>query len=137
MPEFAQRALELRNLVVVRHVGVEVVLTGEHRIVVDGAVKGEARAGGILHGGLVQNGQHARHPGAHLADVGVGLHPERRGAGAEQLGFGAEVNMHFKADDGFISGHRATPKGRTIILFRHQTFLFFSSGRWRSPELKT
>ena len=30
MPEFAQRALELRNLVVVRHVGVEVVLTGEH-----------------------------------------------------------------------------------------------------------
>ena len=102
---FAQGAFKLGNLVVYRHVRVKIVFPGKNGVVVDGAAKGETGPGGILHRALVEHRQRAGHTGAHFAHVGVRLHAKGGRAGTEQLGFRTQMNMHFKADDGFVLGH--------------------------------
>ena len=107
----AQRLLKLGDLIILGHVGVEIVFAGETGVAVNLRVDGQRHAGGIFHRLAVQRGQHARHAGAYFTDVGVGRVAERVGAGAEQLAFGGEMHMNLKPDDGFIIRHEILRKG--------------------------
>src|SRR6185295_4846096 len=72
-----QRAIELRNLVALRQVGVEVVLARENRALVHGAAGGDGGADGQLDGAFVQNGQRARIAETDRADLRVRSGAER------------------------------------------------------------
>ena len=92
----------LRDLVVLRHVRVEVVLPVElgvagHRAVEQKA--GERRQAQRL---LVRDGQHAGQAQAHRADVGVGRRAELIGAAAPHLRLRLKLDVGFQADDRFV-----------------------------------
>ena len=97
----AERHGALRGLVVLRHVGVHVRFTVEHRVLLDVAVRGQARQHDGLDGRAVRHGQRARHPQAHGARVRVRLGAELQLAAAEHLGVErGELGMDLQADDG-------------------------------------
>jgi hypothetical protein len=80
------RLLELRNLVALRQVRIEIVLAVEHRAVVDLALRPSPVRTACSHAFLVDHRQHAGHGGIDERDIGVGLAAEfGRGAG-KQLG---------------------------------------------------
>ena len=96
-----ERDRALRGLEVLCHVGIEVVLAVEHRVLLDLAVRGQARHDDGLDGAAVGHGQGARHAQAHGADVGVRLVVVRQAAVAEHLCVErGELGVHLEADDG-------------------------------------
>ena len=72
----AERLVILRDLEVLRHVRVEVVLPGEPAPRGDRAIQRQADADGRLDRGLVGDGQRARQAETHRADLGVRLGAE-------------------------------------------------------------
>ena len=88
--------VELGDLVVLRHVRVEVVLPGEDRGL-DAAVEGPAEPHGQLDHLVVEHRQRAREAQAHRADVGVGLVAEHVRATAEELGGGGQLAVDLEA----------------------------------------
>src|SRR4051812_39056542 len=92
------RLVVLADLIVLRHVRIEVVLPVEDARL-DGAVQRFADAHGVLDGLTVDHRQRARQPEADRADVGVGLGPEPVGAAAEQLGGGVQLAVDLEPDD--------------------------------------
>jgi hypothetical protein len=92
------RTVELGDLVVLRHVRVEVVLPGEHRRL-DAAVQGAAEAHGQLHHLAVEHRERAGEAEAHRAHVGVGLVAEQVRATAEELGGGGQLAVDLEAHD--------------------------------------
>jgi hypothetical protein len=122
------RLLELRNLVALRQVRIEIVLAVEDASVVDLRLQPEAGAHGLADALLVDDGQHAGHGGIDQRDIGVRLGAEfGRGAG-EQLGIGNHLGMDFHADDNFPvaggAGNEAFRIGRTGIDDGHQVLVF-------------
>ena len=93
------RLLELRDLIALRQVGIEIVLPVENRFVVDLRLQPEPGADRLLDAFLVDDRQHARHRRIDQADIGVGRRAESgRGAG-KQLCLRGHLRMHFEADD--------------------------------------
>ena len=92
------RLVVLADLVVLRHVRVEVVLpveeAGLHL-----AVQGLAEPDGQLDDLLVEHRQAAGQAEAHRADVGVGLVAEAVGAAAEDLGGRGQLGVDLEAHD--------------------------------------
>ena len=105
-PAFADnRNLELANLIGFGQVGVEIVLARENRILIHGRVDCLREAHGFAHRLAVEHRQRAGQPEAGGADMAIGRIAEACGAGAENLGFGVELNMDFKPDNGLKRGH--------------------------------
>ena len=101
VPAHAEGHRALRGLVVLRHVGVHVGLAVEHRVLLDVAVRGQARQHDGLDGRAVRHGQRAGKPQAHGARVRVRLGAELQLAAAEHLGVErGELGMDLEADDG-------------------------------------
>ena len=95
------RLLELRDLVALRQVRIEIVLPVEDRLVVDLRLQPEPGADRLPDAFLVDDGQHAGHRRIDQADIGVGRRAERgRGAG-KQLCLRGHLRMHLHADDHF------------------------------------
>ena len=119
----------LRGLEVLRHVGVHVVLAVEHGVLLDVAVRGEAREHDRLDGGLVRHGKGAGQAQAHGAGVRVGCGAELQLAAAEHLrGKGGELGVDFQADDRF-------PILQYLLELLHATRLPFRS-RIRAPRVR-
>ena len=97
-PAEAQRQVVLRNLVVLGHVRVEVVLAVELALRRDLAVEHQAGEGGQFEGMRVHHRQSARQAEAGRAGVGVGARAELDGAPAEHLGAGLELDVDLQAD---------------------------------------
>ena len=76
----------LGDLVILRQVGIEVILTVHLIEFLNVAVQRQARPDGKFHHPFVQHRQCSRHAQADGAHVGVGLRAEFRGAGAERFG---------------------------------------------------
>ncbi len=95
------RILELRDLVALRQVGIEIVLAVEDRTLVDLRLQAETGAHRLADAFLVDNRQHAGHRGIDERDIAVGRFAEfGRGAGKEfRIGEDLSVNLH--ADDHF------------------------------------
>ena len=96
--------VELRDLVALGVIGVEVVFAGEDGALADLAVDGFGGEDGVLDGLAIEHGQGAGQAEAGGADVGVGLAAIAVDAAAEGLGMGEQLHVHFKADDGLVSG---------------------------------
>ena len=91
----------LRGLEVLSHVGIEVVLAIEHRVLLDLAVGGETSLDDALDSTLVGHGQSTRQAQANRAHVGVGLVIVAQLAVAEHLGIECgELGMDLETDNG-------------------------------------
>ncbi len=100
----ADRLVVLRRLEVLRHVRVEVVLPREAAPLGDLAVQRQPDPHRRLHRRAVERGQRARQPQAGRAGLRVGRRAELRGAAAEHLRGGAELDVHLEAEDGVVRG---------------------------------
>ena len=100
--ELGDRLVVLRNLVALGQVGIEVVLAREDRRLVDAAVQRHRRQHGELHRLPVQHRQRAGQAEAHRADVGVRRIAEVRGAAAEDLRLGQQLDVDFEPDDRLV-----------------------------------
>ncbi len=96
----------LADLVVLRHVGIEVVLPGEHRPP-HVAPERPPEAHGQLDHLLVEHRQRSRQAEADRAHVGVGLVAEPVRATAEQLGRRRQLGVDLEPDDRLPGGRHA------------------------------
>src|SRR5690606_29031659 len=92
------RLVVLADLVVLRHVRVEVVLPGEHRRH-DAALHRATEPHRVLHRPLVEHRERPGEAEAHRTDVGVRFGAELVAAPAEQLARRAQLAVHLEADD--------------------------------------
>ncbi len=95
------RILELRDLVALRQIRIEIVLAIEDRAVVDLRLQAKTGAHGLLDAFLVDDGQHAGHGGIDQRHIGVRRIAERRRCSGKQLGLACHLGMDFHADDHF------------------------------------
>ncbi len=96
------RLVILRDLVVLRHVRVEVILPVELGVAGHRAVEQKTRERGQPQRLLVGHGQHPRQAQAHRADVGIGRRAKLVGAAAPHLRLRLELDVGFQADDRFV-----------------------------------
>ena len=107
-----ERPLELRDLITLWQVGIEVVLPREDRSVVDVTPQGQPGAHGQIDGSSVQHRQHTGKTEAHRTDLAVGRRAERRAAAAEDFRNGPELGVNLQTDDRFV-GHARGPAPAT------------------------
>src|SRR5690606_36309378 len=88
------RLVVLADLVVLRHVRIEVVLPGEPTPRSDLTTQREADPDGVLHRRRVEDRQRARQTEAGRAHLGVRGRAEARGATTEHLRGRAELDVH-------------------------------------------
>ncbi len=96
------RLLELRDLVALGQVGVEVVLARERRLRVEAAAECEREAGGEVDRLAIEHRQAARIAGAHRAGERVGPGAEPIGATAEDLGLRLEMDVDLESHHRFV-----------------------------------
>ena len=97
-----QRLVELRDLVALRRVRIEVILPREDALFIHRAMQRGGREHGKLHRLAVQHRQRTRQPQADGAAMRIGLATVAINAAAERLRLRQELHMHFKPDDGLI-----------------------------------
>ena len=105
----AEGQIVLADLVVLRHVGVEIVFPVELAGVRNFATEHEAGQDGEPQGLVVHHGERAGEAEADGADVGVRLAAVFDRAGAEHLSAGLELDVNFEADGGDVTGIHGTP----------------------------
>ena len=98
----ADRQVVLRNLVVLGHVGIEVILAVELAVGRDLAVEHQAGERGEFEGVAVHHGQGTGQAKAGRAGVGVGGRTVLDGAAAEHLAMGLELDVDLQADGGEV-----------------------------------
>src|SRR2546423_5371853 len=98
MASGGERSVELRYLITLGQIRIEVVLAREHGDRVHRAVQGDRRARGQLHGALVEYGQGSRQREAYRAGIHVGRRSVFRGATTEGLAARLELHVHLEAD---------------------------------------
>ena len=102
MPTHAERDGTLRGLEVLRHVGVHVVLTVEHRVLFDVAIRRQTRQHDGFDGGFVGHRQSAGQTQTHRTRMSVGSGAEFQLAAAEHLGGErGQLGVDLQTDDSF------------------------------------
>ena len=76
----------------------------------------------------VEHRKRAGHSEADGTDVGVWLGAEDVGAGAEDLGFGEKLHMHFETDDRFVLGQNVHR------IFRRDRHMEIDYNGWRGGQ---
>ena len=113
-----QGLVELRNLVALGQVGVEVIFAVEERQFPHLGAHGGGQQHGLFHGCFVQHRQHPRQARADRADVGVrGIVPGVGLAGAEDLGGCVQLDVSLQPDNGFILNRFAHRFARGTVMF--------------------
>jgi hypothetical protein len=98
----AEGLVVLGDLVILRHVRVEIIFAVELAALGDAAAEHFAGEDGFHNRLFVRDRQHAGHPEADRADMGIDRAAELVFAAAEHLGVGLELDVNFQADDGFV-----------------------------------
>ena len=101
----AEGQIVLADLVVLRHVGVEIVFAVELADRSDLAAQHEACERGELESLFVHDRQGTGHAEADRADIGIRLGAVFDRAGAKHLAAGFELNVNFEADGGDVICH--------------------------------
>src|SRR5712692_611515 len=96
-----QGAIELRDLIPLRQVGIEVVFPGEDGLLVDFATGGDRRAQRQLDRLAVHDGQRSGIAEADRTDLRIRRRAEAGGTAAEDLGGREEPGVYLEANDGF------------------------------------
>ena len=92
------RMIELADLIALRQIGVEVVLTIEPRPFVDLRLDRHAGAHRLADALAVRHRQHPRHRRIDQRHLRVGLRAERGRRAREELGVRRHLRVHFEAD---------------------------------------
>ena len=98
----ADRQIELRDLVVLRIIRIEIVFTVEAAVRVYLAVGGQSYRYRQFYHTLIENRQRAGHSGTYRAGVGIRRTAKGRGTSAEDLRLRRQFHMNFQSDHGFI-----------------------------------
>ncbi len=96
-----ERLVELRDLIALRQVGVEVVLAREDRRAVNLATGRQPHADRQLDGLAIEHGQRAGIAETNRTDLRIRRSAERRRTAAENFRARLQTRMDFEADDGF------------------------------------
>ena len=112
MPAQADGFIPLGNLIILRQVGIEVILTVHLIELLNVAVQGQTGTDREFNHPLVQH----RQGKADRAHMGVGFRAEFRGAGAERFGFCFQFGMDFQTDDSNIIFHYLLPPNGATAL---------------------
>ena len=91
-----ERLISLCDLIITRHIRVEVVLAAPLAPLVNVAVQGEAQANGVVNGSLVDHWQRAWQAQGHGGELSVWCFTKLVRCRAEQLGFCGQLNMNFQ-----------------------------------------
>ena len=101
----AEWQIILADLVVLRHIGIEIIFAIKFADRPDLTAQHEPSERGEFQGFFIHDRQGARHPKTHRAYVGVGLRAVFDRARAEHLTAGLELNVNLEADGGDIVSH--------------------------------
>ncbi|EKD60492.1 MAG: hypothetical protein ACD_54C00703G0001 [uncultured bacterium] len=93
--------IELRNLIALRQIGVEIVLAVKGRPQVDRGFQPKPGAHRLFHAELVDHRQHPRHCRIDEGDVRVRLGPDLRRSPREQLGVRRHLGVNLHPDHQF------------------------------------
>src|SRR5438874_12745393 len=99
-PAGGERAIELRDLISLRKVGIEIVFAREDRSLVNFALRRECHPNRELDRFSIEHRQRAGIAEADRADLRVGRSAERGGAAAEDLRLRLQASVNFESDDG-------------------------------------
>jgi len=88
-------------------------------MLVNSAIDGQRGAHSHFDGAFVENGERAGEAEADRKHVGVRRIAKPRGAAAENLGFGEELDVDFQADDWLVLGEQFGRHGGFGGEFRH------------------
>src|SRR5690606_19202867 len=106
------RLVVLRDLEVLRHVRIEVVLPCEPAPLRDLAVQRQPDANRRLHGRPVEHRQRSRQAQAHRAHLGVRRCAELCPAAAEHLGRRPKLDMNLQTEHGLVPADRLVERGK-------------------------
>ena len=102
MPAHAECDRTLRDLEVLRHIGIHIVLAVEHRTLLDVAIRSQARQHDRFDRRLVGHGQRTRESEANRTGMRIRGSSEFELATAEHLGLErGQFSMNLKTDDRF------------------------------------
>ena len=111
VPLDAQRQVVLRDLIVLRHVGIEVVLAVEQGMRRDPAIERQADQHQVLDRAPVRHRQGSRLTETYRACLRIRLCAERGGAVAEHLRARGELDVNLEPYDGLVRAHVVTHNG--------------------------
>ena len=98
-----QRLFELRDLIALGQIGIEVVLAREDRALVHAAMRREPGADGQLHGVTVQHRQHPGKPQTDRVHTVIGLAIVDDGSRTEELRGRPQLTMHLEPDHDLVA----------------------------------
>ena len=98
----ADGQIQLRDLIVLRVIGIEIIFSVKFTILCDGTIRRKTYCHRIFYHLFIQHRERSRHTGTHRAGVGVGSAAERCGTAAEYFRLRGKLYMNFQTDDGFI-----------------------------------
>ena len=93
--------VQLRNLIALRQIGVEVVLAVKGAVQIDLGLEAQTRAHGLFDTEFIDGGQHAGHGRIHKRYVVVGLCAEFRRSGGKEFRVRHDLRVHLHPDDQF------------------------------------
>ena len=118
-----QRLVELRDLVSLRQVGIEVVLAREDRRRLHGAAERQRRSDRQLDGVIVEHRQRAGKRETDRTGVRVRRRAEIRRAATEDLRRRLEMDVHLEPDDHLVSVVPALRSRRSSVRLRAERAL--------------
>ena len=98
----ANGRVQLRNLVILGVIRIEIILPVKFAVTGDGTIGGQTHGHSVLYHFLIQHRQGTGHTGTHRTGMGVGRSSKCGAAGAENLGFSGQLYMDLQTDDGLI-----------------------------------
>jgi hypothetical protein len=98
IPLLSQGGGKLGNLIILCHVGIEILFPLKPGLGGNPAVEGSGHGTAHPHGLNVEGRQYPRIAQTDRAYMGIRFVPKSRGATTEDLGFGEEVNVDLKSD---------------------------------------
>ena len=100
-----QGALVLRNLIALREIRIEVVLSGEYGFRLHVAAERDGCFDRVVHRASVEHGKRTGQAQAHRAHLRVGPGTKRRATAAEDLRLCVELRVYLETDDWFVLRH--------------------------------
>jgi len=133
------RVFELRDLVALRQVWIEVVLAIKAGAQVDFSVEAQPSAHRLLDAECVDHRQHSRHGRIHKADMRVRRAAVLRRGPGKELGFGRDLGVHLQAHNHFpiarFTGQRVARLCHVFgLACRFAPFLAEDAGQANAPR---
>ena len=101
---YAKRLIVLRDLIILRHIRIEIIFTVETGMSVHLAIQGQGSSHAHFYSAFVQNRQGTRKAEANRTSIRIGRIPKLRGTAAKNFRLGKQLSVNFQTDDLIRSG---------------------------------